>query len=106
MKELNFEKALEKYNDLMFITGFDHCTIKTGFAEQTEDWNLRDMVAEVDYVLSNFNEAGNSCHDLKEIDFKEWRSITGKLQRFINRYEKYIDGLKCHAAHCSRYDNI
>ena len=36
---------------------------------------------------------------------KMWRSETGKLKRFIERYSPYIDGLQCVAGHCSKYDN-
>ena len=105
MKNLDIEKATKRYNSIMTDNGYEHNTIGTGLSEGTENWNLRDMVAEADYVLSTFYESGHSNAELKDEDPKEWRSMVGRLQRFINAYEPFIDGLICDEGHCSKYDN-
>jgi len=100
MKKVNMEKAIERYNSLMEMSGCEHATIGTRFSEGTEDWNLRDMVAECDYALSTYHE----YHPVNTDEMKWWRSETGKLQRFIKAYEPFIGGLKCVSGHCSKYD--
>ena len=109
MRKLNMETALKRYNSIMNCLGYEHNTIGTSFSEDTEGWNLRDMVAECDYVLSTFYESGHCNHDMKYDDGeegrKEWTRWTGILKRFINTYSKYIDDMICESGHCSVYDN-
>ena len=89
--------------------GYEHNQIGTHFSENTENWNLRDMVAECDYVLSSYYEDGHVNGDMRysedPSERKMWKSETGKLTRFIKAYEPFIDGLKCFEGHCSKYDN-
>ena len=97
--------ALKKYNEIMWDLCREHLTIGTGLSEGTENWNLRDMVAECDYQLSTYYESGHvNCDELKHEDYKMWRSETGKLKRFIAHWEPYIDEMKCTEGHCSRFD--
>ena len=109
MKHLNMKKAIERYNDLMMRLCYEHVTIGTRFSEGTEDWNIRDMVAEADYVLSCYYEEGHCNGDMRYSDDEEerklWRSETGRLKRFINAYEPFIEGVRCSENHCSDYDN-
>jgi hypothetical protein len=88
---------------------YEHVTIGTKLSEDTTDWNLRDMVAECDYVLSTYYENGHCNYDMKHSDDpderKQWKSETGKLSRFIKAYEPYVKDLTCAAGHCSKYDN-
>ena len=105
MKELSIEKAIKRYNGIMIANGYEHNTIGTGLSENTDNWNIRDMVAEADYVLSTFYENGHANNELKYEDPTEWRSIVGRLQRFITAYEPFIDGFICECGHCSKYDN-
>ena len=108
MKNLNMERALKRYNDVMYDVGYEHSTIGTSFSENTENWNLRDMVAEADYVLSCYYEPGHArCEDrhLSSDDYKMWVSETGKLKRFIKAYEPFIEELVCFENHCSKFDN-
>lgn len=102
---LNINKVIKRYNDLMFTLSREHSTINTSFSESTEGWNLRDMVAECDYVLSTYYESGCINAEMKEEDFKTWKSETEKLKRFIKVYELYTKDLKCAVKHCSKYDN-
>ena len=105
MKTLNIEQATKRYNDIMMCLAYEHNTIGTDFSESTEGWNLRDMVAECDYTLSTYYESGHANAEMKEEDFKTWKSETGKLKRFIEAYKPFIEGLKCVSGHCSQYDN-
>lgn len=108
MKNYNFEKAVKRYNNIMFDICREHLTIGTRFSEDTDGWNIRDLVAECDYQLSCYYEGGHSNADMRYGDTEErkaWRSETGKLERFIKAYEPYIEGITVKCNHCSQYDN-
>lgn len=105
MKHLNMKKATERYNDIMMNICREHLTIETDFSENTDGWNIRDMVAECDYQLSTYYEVGHVNEDLRREDRKMWLSETGYLKRFIEAYKPFIDGVKCVSGHCSKYDN-
>lgn len=104
MKKVNMKYAIEKYNHIMAVTGYDHNQIGTWFSESTDGWNLRDMVAECDYLLSTYYEYGYANCDMMEDDRKVWLSETGMLRRFIKRYEPFVKNMNCVIAHCSKYD--
>lgn len=105
MKKLNLESAIKRYNNIMETIGYEHCTIGTRFSESTEGWNIRDMVAECDYILSTYFECGHANEEMKRECYNTWKSETGKLQRFIKAYKPFIENLKCVSGHCSQYDN-
>lgn len=109
MKILNIESAIKRYNCIMEVVGYEHRTINTNFSENTEGWNIRDMVAECDYILSCYFENGNCRSEMRYSDDLEerkiWKSETGKLKRFIEAYKSFIGELKCVSGHCSQYDN-
>lgn len=104
MKKVNMTTAVKKYNDIMEMLCYEHNTIGTRLSEHTENWNLRDMVAECDYTLSTYYECGHCNCELKEEAPAEWRKEVGYLKRFIKRYESFIDGMTCASGHCSVYD--
>lgn len=107
MTKKEMEKAVERYNVIMMTIGYEHNTIGTHYSESTDNWNLRDMVAEADYTLSTYFEGGHCNEEMRHGDADErkmWRSEVGKLQRFIKRYEPYIKEMKCTSGHCSMYD--
>ena len=108
MKHLNMKKAVERYNDIMYSICREHVTIGTRFSENTDGWNIRDMVAECDYQLSTYYEEGHCNGDMRysddEDDRKTWRRETGRLKRFIKAYEPFIDDVVCKEGHCSQYD--
>ena len=108
-KQYTFEKAVKRYNDMMFDLCREYLTLGTNYSQGTEGWNIRDMVAEADYTLSCYFEDGNANAELRDSDDeyerKMWRSEVGKLTRFINYYKPYIEGVKCTQGHCSQYDN-
>lgn len=108
MKNFDFEKAVKRYNGIMMDICVEHVTIGTDFSENTEGWNIRDMVAECAYWLSCYYEGGHSRAEMRygdEDERKAWRSDTGKLSRFVEAYKPFIEELECTAGHCSQYDN-
>ncbi|MDD6142150.1 MAG: hypothetical protein PUD16_01470, partial [bacterium] len=109
MKQCNLSRAVERYNSIMLCVGADHLTIGLSCSEETEKWNLRDMVSECAYILSTYYDHNHSNYDLKADGdaelIKIWRSETGKLRRFIAAYEPFISNLCCAEEHGSKYDN-
>ena len=108
-KQYTFEKAVKRYNDIMNDLGLEHNTIGTRLSEGTENWNIRDLIAEADYQLSCYYEDGHCCGELRYSDDayerQMWRRDVGRLTRFINYYKPYIEGVRCTQGHCSQYDN-
>jgi hypothetical protein len=106
--ELNMKQAVKSYNDIMASIGYEHNMIGTEFSEDTEDWNLRDMVAECDYTLSCYYEDGHANGDMRysedEYERDLWKSETGALKKFIKKYEPFIKDMECATGHCSQYD--
>lgn len=88
----------------------EHLTIGTSYSENTDGWNIRDMVAEADYQLHMYYEDGTNQSMMKtsddEWDRKSWYSETGKLKRFIDAYKPFIGGIKCKEMHCSDFDSV
>ena len=107
MKKINMVTAIKRYNKIMEIIGYEHNTIGTNLSEDTENWTIRDMVAECDYCLSCYYEDGHCNGDLRYGDTEErkmWRRETGYLQRFIHTYESFALESECVTGHCSKYD--
>ena len=104
---VNLTAAVKRYNELMNDLCREHCTIGEQLSEGTEEWTLRDMVAECDYELSTYYEDGHMNGDLRYGDSDErkaWRSETSRLKRFIDKYAKAVKYMKCAEGHCSQYD--
>ena len=101
----NHAKAVKRFNDIMCYTCCEHlCITETDHV----NWNIRDMVAECDYVLSCYYETEN-CRYYERTEskdcYKRWLSETGKLKRFIATYKPFIKDVRCTERHCSEYDN-
>lgn len=108
MTEARIKRATERYNNIMTFIAREHLTIGTRFSEDTEGWNLKDMVAECDYQLRTYYESGHTNEEMRrgdEGERKAWVSETEKLKRFIFAYLPAINGMNCTAGHCSKYDN-
>lgn len=107
MKKVNMKTAIKKYNEIMMSIGYEHNQIGTEFSEETDNWNLRDMVAEMDYTLSTYYEEGHVNHDM-QYDGSDWKKMRvseiGKIKRFIKRYEPFIKNMECAEPHSSNYD--
>ena len=108
MSKVLAKECWTRYNDIMEMCGYEHSTIGTRFSESTEGWNLRDMVAEADYLYSCYFESGHCrCDDrfLSKEDYKIWRKESGALKRWIDRFAPYAEDMVCAWGHCSQYDN-
>lgn len=100
-KGFDFSKAVERYNDIMKTLGRDKYTIGLSTSIGTENWNIRDMVAECNSVLAMYHT------DAYVNKFPQglWDSITDMLSGFVKEYEAYIKDVVCTIRHGSRFDN-
>lgn len=93
------KEAVKKYNRIMKSIGCDHVTY------DTEGWNLRDMVAEMQFQLNCFYEDGHmNAEGRYSEDSKErakWKSDTTKLKKFIEAYKPFICDMECTTGHSS-----
>lgn len=105
---VNNKKAIREYNNIMESIGYEHVTIGTSLSEGTEEWNLRDMVAECDYTLSCYYEEGHANGDMRYSEDEEeramWKSETRRLKKFIEKYKDEAMTMECSEGHCSNYD--
>lgn len=105
---VNLTAAVKRYNEIMNMLCREHNTIGERLSEGTERWTLRDMVAECDYELSTYYEDGHMNNDLRyseeEYERKQWRSETGKLKRFIDKYAPVVKYMACAEGHYSKFD--
>ena len=110
MTQKEFEKAVARYNKIMFSMALEHLTIGTNLTEEPEkkaQWNIRDLVAECDYQLSTYYEYGHNNFELRnegEDGRRAWRNETAMYRRFIVAYLPFINGVQCFGHHCSKYD--
>ena len=103
----DFEKAKRRYNKMMNSLGLEHLTIGEELSEETENWNIRDMVSEAQYQLDLYYDpetaSGMMLYEDEECK-KGWRSETGQLSRYINAWEEVAMTMECETEHCSKYD--
>jgi len=111
MKHLNMDKAVERYNNIMWDCGYECAELDSDrrcsdrCPQEGDPWTLRDMVAEADYLLSCYYECGNVRYEDRNEDRATYNSETGKLKRFIATYAPFVTDMKCTYGHCSKYDN-
>lgn len=87
-----FEIAKKQYNNIMNKLGREYLRVPDG--ENTENWNLRDMVAECDYNANAGSEMGLMGYEV------------AMLRRFIKKYADKVQDMKCTTGHYSkRFDN-
>ena len=104
--------AVKQYNDLMMDICREYHTIGTKYSEGTENWNLRDMVSEVQYTLDIWNDPDctyyQDAHDNSQPEskdwYKQWMNDKARMKRFINKYAKEAMTMECTVDHCSDYD--
>lgn len=104
--------ALKKYNDIMWDLCREHLTIGTRLSENTENWNLRDMVSEMQYTLDMYNSEDSiywqDAHDDSQPSHRpwywQWYNEKKRMERFISRYKDEALTMECTEGHCSRYD--
>ena len=108
----DMEKIIKRYNGIMMDICHEHSTIGTSYSENTENWNLRDMVSEMQYVFDVWNStdsiAYQDAHDDSQPShkpwYKEWLSEKNRMKRFIERYKEDALKMECYEGHCSKYD--
>lgn len=88
--------------------GFPESTIDTKESVGTDNWNLRDMVAECDVKAELYREEGTEKNRLQTSpdpqERKRWVNEYSLFRNFIHDYEDYIEDMQCEAAHLSQYD--
>lgn len=99
---LYFKYILNKYNKMMIELNHETGVINS---EQNKDWNLRDMVSEVEYLRSTYYDKNHENSKLREENLKEFNKRTNRLRYFIRTYKDHIDDLVVTEKHNSKYDN-
>ena len=108
-----FEKAVKEYNDIMNWMCLEHLTIGTSYSEDTEGWNLRDLVSEAQYHLDILRDP--DCIEYQDAHmgweyygdreaFRIWSQQCKALEEFIKSYRKEALKMECTEGHCSEYD--
>lgn len=100
----DFEKAVKKYDELITLFYSGDETVEDN-EEKRKNWNLRDLIAEMDYCLSRYYEEGNACFEDMKYDYDEWLSATKRMKRFIQRWLHKCNDMKPYEKHCSYYDD-
>lgn len=108
MTNNEFSMAVADYNRICFNLALEHLTIGTKYSQGTEGWNIRDMVAELDYQLTTYREPMHFNYEqLHSADSRERLQAMREckmLKTFIKKYERYITYIRCVAYHCSKFD--
>ena len=99
---LHFKYTLTKYNEMMKELNHESGVIDNG---QNENWNLRDMVSEVEYLRSLYYTDGHERNKLRAEDPKLFNRQTSRLRYFIRTYRDHISALVATTKHNSKYDN-
>lgn len=127
-----YEQAKKDYNDLMFDLGLEFLSIGTNYSENTDGWNVRDMVSECQYQLDVHYEDGNANNEGQHPDYwgftvedlmserrfkyvqrhneeqeemhKDWLYRTRRLRNFIRKYQSLAMKESCTEGHCSKFD--
>ena len=104
------KKGLKAYNKLMYRLSLEYNTIGTSFTEDPErrnNWNLRDMVSEVQYQLDIYTDE-NCIYWQDAQDDEEYKKIYKKdiseMRKFIRTYKNEALTMQCTNGHCSKYD--
>lgn len=99
---LYFKYTLTKYNEMMIELDHESGVIDTG---KNENWNLRDMISEVEYLRSLYYTKGHDRNKLKTEDPPLFNRHTNRLRYFIRTYKDHIGDLVAYTTHNSKYDN-
>lgn len=92
---------LTTYNDMMKELNHEAGVIGPG---KNEDWNLRDMVSEVEYLRSTYYDKNHPRSQLRETDPIHFKRHTYRLRTFLRKHRDDIDGLEVTVKHNSKYD--
>ena len=100
---IDLKSIIKSYNDLVTDLGYEDSIIGPG---KNENWNLRDMVSEVEYIRSLYYTKGHDRNKLKTEDPKVFNRHTYRLRYFIRTHKPKINDLVVTQEHNSKYDNI
>ena len=108
MKELKMKRVVSRYIRMMDEIDCPDSNDSI-IPVSLGDWNLRDMVAEADYILSLYYQPGSVCFggrsSIYPDDRRHWRNDTTRLNRFVKDFEPYVGDMVCADSHCSRFCN-
>lgn len=105
------QKGLKAYNKLMFHLAMEYDTIGTVYSERPDDrnnWNLRDMVSEAQYILDIYLDSNciyyECAHNGDKEEYNQWKNDVARIRRFIARYKDEALTMQCYEGHCSKFD--
>lgn len=101
--ERTIKYGVKSYNKLLLDLGYKNKIIEPG--TDRENWNIRDMVSEIEYIRSTYYDKNHDNGKLRDEDFRKFDSVTRKLRHFIRTYKPYMEGVKAHTTHNSKYDS-
>ena len=105
-------QSVKTYNQIMNDICREYLTIGERYSEGTQNWNLRDMVSEMQYTLDRYMDKDciywQDAHDETQPShnpwLKEWKNVIARMRRFINKYKDEAMQMNCTEGHCSIYD--
>ena len=100
---LYFKYTLTKYNEMMKDLGHESGAIGNG---QNENWNLRDMLSEVEYLRSLYYTKGHERNKLKTENPLLFNRHTNRLRLFIRTHKDHVGDMVVTEIHNSKYDNL
>ena len=101
---LEFKRLVKGYNRLMLDVGYKEKTIGLEFSGDTAKWNIRDVVAEIEYIRSTFYDRSHDNFKMMYEDPIKHHRLTDRLRHFIRAYKPYIENVKATTTHNSIYD--
>lgn len=73
-------------------------------AGYNENWTLRDMVSEAEYLRSLYYTKGHERNQLKTEDPARFNRETSRLRHWIRKYKDHISNMVAYTTHNSKYD--
>ena len=98
------KKKPVKTNFSNIIRSYNKIAKDLGYPPKKENWNLRDMVASLDYIRSTYNKNGEKAY-LKDEDPKLYNKTVKRLEWFIVKHRTDALKMECTEKHNSKnYD--
>lgn len=82
---VDMDHVKRAYNQLVTNIGYEDKIIAPG--TDRENWTIRDMVSEVDYLRSTYYDKNHPRSKLRETDPDAFRKHTNNLRHFIRKYK-------------------
>lgn len=98
------KKKPVKTNFSNIIRSYNKIAKDLGYPPKKENWNLRDMVASLDYIRSTYNKDGEKWY-LKSEDPKLYDKTVRRLTWFIGQHWKEALKMECTEKHNSKNYN-